>query len=55
MNNRNIKLASKNKVYKAVVFTSLRYGCETWILYIKLIKQLECFHIECYVNVCMVK
>ena len=46
MNNRNIKLATKLKVYKAVVLTSLLYGCETWTLYRKQIKQLEGFHMR---------
>ena len=32
---------TKYKVYKAVVLTSLLYGCETWTLYRKHIKQLE--------------
>lgn len=44
MNHRNIKLATKIKVYKAVVLTSLLYGCETWTLYRKQLKKLEQFH-----------
>ena len=46
MDNRNIKLSTKLKVYKAVVLTSLLYGCETWTLYRKQIKQLEGFHMR---------
>ena len=46
INNRNIKLSTKVKVYKAVVLTSLLYGCETWTLYRKQIKQLEGFHMR---------
>ena len=46
MDNRNIKLSTKLKVYKAVVLTSLLYGCETWTLYRKHIKQLEGFHMR---------
>ena len=46
MDNRNIKLSTKLKVYKAVVLTSLLYGCETWTLYRKQIKQLEGVHIR---------
>lgn len=41
MNHKNIKLATKTKVYKVVVLTSLLYGCETWTLYRKHLKQLE--------------
>ena len=33
-------------MYKAVVLTSLLYGCETWTLYRKHIKQLQCFHMR---------
>lgn len=33
MNQKNIKLATKIKVYMAVVLTGLVYGCETWTLY----------------------
>ena len=46
MNHKSIKLPTKIKVYKAVVLTSLLYGCETWILYRKHIKQLEHFHMR---------
>ena len=46
MDNWNIKLSTKLKVYKAVVLTSLLYGCETWTLYRKQIKQLESFHMR---------
>ena len=46
MDNRNIKLSTKLKVYKAVVLTSLLYGCETRTLYTKQIKQLEGFHMR---------
>ena len=46
MDNRNIKLSTKLKVYKTVVRTSLLYGCETWTLYRQQIKQLECFHMR---------
>ena len=46
MDNWNIKLSTKLKVYKAVVLTSLLYGWETWTLYRKQIKQLEGFHMR---------
>ena len=41
---KGIKLSTKLKVYKAVVLSSLLYGCETWTLYRRHIKQLEQFH-----------
>ena len=37
-------LTQKLKVYRAVVLTSLLYGCETWTLYRRHLKQLELFH-----------
>ncbi len=39
-----IRLSTNLKVYKAMVLTSLLYGCETWTLYRRHIKQLEQFH-----------
>ena len=46
MNHKSIKLPTKIKVYTAIVLTSLLYGCETWTLYRKHIKQLERFHMR---------
>ncbi|KAI8519286.1 hypothetical protein Bbelb_025430 [Branchiostoma belcheri] len=42
----NVKLSTKLKVYHAVVIPSLLYGCETWTLYKRHIKQLERFHMR---------
>ena len=39
-----VSLGTKIKVYRAVVLTSLLYGCETWTLYRRHMKQLEQFH-----------
>jgi len=39
-----VSLATKLKVYIAVVLSSLLYGCETWTLYRRHMKQLEQFH-----------
>ena len=36
----------KLKVYRVVVLNSLRYGCETWTLYRRHLKQLERFHMR---------
>ena len=55
LNNKNIKLATKIKVYKAVVLTSLLYGCETWTLYRKHLKQLERFHMRALRSILGVK
>ena len=36
--------STKFQVYRAVVVTTLLYGAETWVLYIKQIWLLERFH-----------
>ena len=46
-NEHGIATAIKVKVYKAVVITTLLYGCETWTLYRRHIKQLDQFHMRC--------
>ena len=44
LNQHNIKISTKIKVYNAVVLSSLLYGSETWTLHRKHIKKLEQFH-----------
>ena len=44
---RGIKVNTKLDVYKAVVLSSLLYGCETWTCYRRHIKKLEQFHLRC--------
>ena len=46
LNEHNIRLPTKLKVYKSVVLTSLLYGCESWTLYRRHLKQLENFHMR---------
>ena len=40
-----IKVNTKLDVYKAVVLSSLLYGCETWTCHRRHIKKLEQFHL----------
>ena len=42
----NIQQATKLKVYKTVVLSSLLYGCETWTWYRRHIRLLERFHMR---------
>ena len=44
---RGIKVNTKLDVYKAVVLSSLRCGCETWTCYRHHIKKLKQFHLHC--------
>ena len=46
LNQHNIKMSTKIKVYHAIVLPSLLYGCETWSPYRRQIKKLETFHMR---------
>ena len=46
VNQHNTRRSTKLKVYRAVVLTSLLYGCETWTLYRRHLKQLERFRMR---------
>lgn len=47
-NHHNICVSTKLIVHRAVVFTSLLYGCETCVLYRGHVKQLEHFHMRAF-------
>lgn len=42
--NKDLTRRTKLMVYEAVVVSTLLYGCETWTLYRRDLKKLECFH-----------
>ena len=44
---RGVRLSTKVAVYKAVVTTTLLYGCESWITYRRHIRSLDQFHMRC--------
>ena len=52
---RGISHRTKVKIYRAVVLTTLLYGCETWTIYRRHEKQLHQFHLRCLrciLNIC---
>jgi len=42
-------------VYRAVVTTTLLYGCETWTLYRHQICKLDQFHLRCLRSIARIK
>ena len=44
--NRAVKLKTKIAVYKAVVMSTLLYGCETWTCHQRHVKMLDRFHLR---------
>ena len=42
-----MQLATKIKVYSAVVLPTLLYGCEAWTPYRRHIRRLDQFHVRC--------
>ncbi|XP_063593893.1 uncharacterized protein LOC134770856 [Penaeus indicus] len=47
---RGISLQSKLKVYRAVILTTLLYGCEAWTMYRRHERQVNHFHLSCLRN-----
>ena len=45
--NHSLKLSTKITVYRAMVLSTLLYGCETWTLYRRNIQYLDRFHLQC--------
>ena len=50
-----IRLSTKIAVYRAVVLTTLLYGCETWTLYRCQILKLDQFHMRCLRKIANIK
>ena len=46
-NRRGITTVTKIKVYRAIVLTTLLYGCETWTVYRRHARKLNHFHTTC--------
>ena len=52
---RGITLQTKLKVYKAVVITTLLYGCETWTFYRRHERLMNQFHLRCLRNLLRIR
>ena len=53
--NHGISIATKVAVYRAMILTSLLYGCEGWTLYRHHIQQLDQFHMRCLRKIAHIK
>ena len=53
--NHSLRLITKIKVYRAVVIPTLMYGAETWTLYRRHVRLLECFHQRCLRSILDIK
>lgn len=52
---RGLSIATKLKVYKAVVLPSLLYACETWTIYSQHAKKLNALHMRCLRSLLRIK
>ena len=52
---KGISLSTKLSVYRAIVFTTLLYACETWTVYQRHAKKLNRFHLNCLRKLLRVK
>jgi len=50
-----VALPMKIAVYQAVVLSTLLYGCESWVLYRRLVRRLDEFHMRCLRNIAGIK
>ena len=48
-------MATKVAAYKAVILTTLQYGCESWTAYRRHITKLDQFHIRCLRKIAHIK
>ena len=51
----DIRITTKISVYRVAVLSALMYGCETWTLYRKHVRQLEAFHMRCLRRICNIR
>jgi len=54
-NERGVRLNTKVAVYRAVVITTLLYGCESWTTYRRHTRSLDQFHLKCLRRIARIK
>ena len=46
--NKEIRFASKMRLYRALVLSTLLYGCESWIMSAETTKKVQTFETKCF-------
>ena len=53
--NKDLKKATKIKIYKTIILPTLLYGAESWVLHRRHLRSLESFHQRCLRNILKIR